>query len=348
MIGAIIKTSLILGTLFSLSTLSTVAITKQLNKTPVKNTTNVEKTNMGDEDEMDDGFPDSDYIVPRELTDTEKFINSLTSFGNLEANLEASICIDDINIYLNGDVFVSLESLEELSLSLDLDVTINDFTTGLQAAYINNNIYLDLLGNKIMLSTNKITDLISLIGQYLGPIELPETFSNIDSDALLNNLGSMTSDREDNQIVYECNLLPGLPAITFTSDLSFNLTSVSLENFNIEGIKGSVYGDVHVLGKGNNQIVEPDSSLYLDVSKYFGLVDQIATLVDKKQFGLNYNLSINNSSNAILSSKGSLDLDLNGLKLALSSTFTIKDLDLNIDGLEPLNLYIDCFMSPTI
>ena len=123
----------IAGTFFAVSAFSTVQISKQFNKTPVPNETEEEE----EEEEL--------YV--RHMSDTEKFINELTAFGNMEGNLNVSVSKGAYTATIKGDVFVSMESLEDVQVDAKLVFNINNRDFNIDATYLNNTIYATLEGN---------------------------------------------------------------------------------------------------------------------------------------------------------------------------------------------------------
>lgn len=317
MIGSFLKTTGLVGLLFSVSTVSTVAISKQLNKKPIPNS---EEPIEEEYEEYDDN-EEEDFPV-KILTDTEHFINHLTSFGNLSAELDASIEFNNVKCNIDGTVFVSLETLEDLSLGFDLNLGVEAYKVNLKGTYVDDTVFIEAGENKLKLETNKVSEIIDLIDSFGISLDLPDEFKNIDTDVLLNNLGSMESTKDDSQITYKCNLINGIPPIIFTSDLSYNMTSVSLKNAELMGVKLNVNGHTNVLGKGHNKIVNPETETnkFLDISCYFGVVKQIQELIDLKKFGISYTLSTSKNESELITSVGKFNIDLNDLKASIDAS----------------------------
>lgn len=296
----------IAGTFFAVSAFSTIQISKYMNKTPVPNET---------EEEEDD-------LYVREMSDTERFINELTNFGNMEGRLNLSINKGDYNLALRGDVFVSMESMDDIKV--DADITIN--TLGkeffIEATYLEGTAYVSLEGNNLKLNTNSLGEVIELFSTADSSLELPDAFKNIDSSKLLTNLSAMTAEKSDSQITYTCNLIEGIPPLIFTSTLDYKMTSISLSNFDFEGFKINVSATTNILGKGHNRVVSPETSLkpYTDITGYTNVLRQLSTILNNQAVGFGYDVSIKKNSsnflrtegNANISFKNQLALDING------------------------------------
>ena len=303
----------IAGTFFAVSAFSTVQITKQMNKTPVPN----ETSEVDDEEE-------ETYV--RQMSDTERFINSLTAFGNMEGNLNLTLEKGTYNLSVTGDVFVSMESMDDIKFNADLDITTLGKTFDVKATYLGGTIYTTLEGNNLKLETSSISEIASMFSTMESSIELPETFKNIDPNQLIVNLSAMTAEKDEDKITYTCNLIEGIPPIIFTSDLEYNMTGVSLSNFEIEGFKINVNATTKILGKGHNKVVSPETSEnpYTNITSYFGAIKQIKNLIDTKEAGLDYELSLSKSGNNLLSTSGKANVSLaNGLDLVLDGSLSL-------------------------
>ena len=278
----------IAGTFFAVSAFSTVQITKQMNKTAIPN----------DEEELEED--EASYV--RKMSDTEQFINSISNCGNLEGHLDASITKGNNLITISGDVFVSMETLEDIQFDADITIQGFDHTFNIEATYVNNTIYTSVEGANIKLETSAlegVTELFSLI-EIESPVELPESFKNIDSNTLISNLSAMTAEKGDDSIVYTCNLIDGIPPLTFITDLDYNLTALSIEGVDIAGFNIDLNASVNILGKGHNRVTSPENenNVYTDLTHDVnemkkGIVNQINSLVNRREIGIsNYHIEV--------------------------------------------------------
>lgn len=309
----------IAGSFFAVSAFSTVQITKQMNKTPVPNETSSE-----DEEEEE--------VYVRQMSDTERFINSLTGFGNMEGNLNLTLEKGTYNLSVTGDVFVSMETMDDIRVNADLDITTLGKTFDIKATYLDGTIYTTIEGNNLKLETSDINEIASMFSTMESSIELPEAFKNINPNQLIVNLSAMTAEKGEDQITYTCNLIEGIPPIIFTSDLEYKMTSVSLSNFEIEGFKINVNATTNILGKGHNKVTSPETeeNPYTNITSYFGTIKQIKELIDAKEAGLDYEVRLSKGDNELLSTFGNANISLaNGLDVvvdgrmsALGKSFT--------------------------
>lgn len=334
MIGSFIRGSLLIGAIFSISAFSTVEIKKNINKSPVYESINSIDEEAEDLIDVDD--EEEEYIAPvLKLSDTDAFISKLTTFGNMSGDINASIEFNNQKVEISGDLFVSLETLDDLAISLSIDVAYSSLAVALDLTYINNTVYISFGKNKnVKLETNKVSDIIEIINSFNIPLELPEAFQNIDTNELLFNLGSMTSNASENQITYTCNLLPGIPPIIFTSDKDYLLTSVAIHDLELEGINISLEGKTKILGKGHNQVEVPEAeeNPYVDLSNYFNVINQVGDLIKQKQFGVNFIISSKQNGEDLLTLNGEADIDLNKFNVSLASMAFFNGDSLYVDA----------------
>lgn len=323
MLSKIILYTSIATSFFAASAFSTIQVTKQMNKIPT-----IDESNIASEEEEEE----SEYIIPtREMSDTEKFINSLTTFGNMEGYINASISKDDMSLTIKGDVFVSLESLTDPKVKASLTIETGYKDIALDATYLNNTAYITLENNNLKLHTSSINEIMEVFSNMNLDIELPSTFSNINTDTLLDNLSKMSVTKDDKSITYTCNLIEGIPPITFTSDLDYNMTSISLTNFEIEGFKIDINASTSILGIGHNKVNEPtNKEEYTDITNYFGVIKQISNIINTKEVGLTYNVDIKKDNASMLSTLGRADVNFNNdLSLRVTGNLYNKDKSLS-------------------
>ena len=314
--------STVAGAFFTVSTFTTINITKQLNKTPISNITS-NSTNLDSEEEEDE----DDFSIPdkKETSDQELLIAKLTTFGNMEANVNLDITYQDYQINIQGDAFVSLESLLSPKVNANLKLIALDYIeSDISATYINDTIYLSIDDRNVKLATSDISAIIDLFNNE-SEVTLPNAFSNIDANSLLVNLGKMTAEKEKDEIIYTCNLIDNLPPVTFKSDLDHNLTGIEMKNVTFGDAVISLEATTNILGFGKNKVAIPESSdnPYIDASNYFGIIKQVKDYISNPQFDIAYNVDIKKDNNDFISTSGEAYLDLN------------NDIKFNIEG----NLY---------
>lgn len=319
----------IFGTFFAVSAFSTVQISKQLNKAPVPNETS--------EDEDDD-----EELFTRELSDTEKFIKEVTGFGNLRGNLDLTVNKDAFDLTVRGDVFVSMETMDDVQVQATLNITTLGHTYHVEGAYLNDTIYASIEGNNVKLNTSSLSDITTLFSSVSTGVDLPDAFKNIDTNQLLSNLSAMTSEKGENSITYTCNLIDGIPPIIFVTDLNYKLTNVSISGFDFEGYKINATASIDILGKGHNEIKVDDAN-YIDLTNDIntmksGLASQISTLINKKEIGIsNYNIEVLKRKSEIINEKevisNELIFNMNGsADVSLSDLNNISKCQVNLNG----------------
>ena len=303
----------IAGTFFAVSAFSTIQISKYMNKTPIPNEV---------EEEEEDTYV-------RQMSDTEKFINELTVFGNMEGYLDATITKDEYTININGNVFVSMETMEDIQVDANLNVRALNRNFNIKATYINETIYTTIEGNNLKLQTSDINDIVDLFSIADSSLELPDAFKNIDPNALITNISAMTAEVGSDKITYTCNLIEGIPPIIFTSDLNYKMTGLSLSNVDIDGFKINVTASTNILGKGNNRVVVPETNTnqYTNITSYFGVIKQIKNLINDKQSNIDYSINLSKGNDVVLDASGEASINLkDGLDIVLSGTVNqIKD-----------------------
>ena len=313
--------------IFAISTISTVTIKKQIDKTPVRDV--VETSDSDDEDD-----DDYEILIPKtEVTDSELLIANLMEINNLEADINASISYLENEFTISGDAFLCLENLTSplVDASINIDAA-GYYDFNVDATYIDDTIYLSINDKNVKLKTSDINQITSLFNKLQTSIELPEAFQNITLDTILDNLDQTTSERTDEQIIYKMNILEGLPTITVTSDFDHILTGLSFSDYEIEGISISLNVSTNVLPQGANKVVVPENEnkVYVDASNYFGLVDQVIDIVAEQKLNLSYDINVSSSEEKLLSTAGRASVDFsNGLLIDIDGCLYNQDKSLS-------------------
>ena len=301
-LAKIIAFTILAGSAFAVSTVSTITISQNFNKTPISDNVNSEEDSVDEEEEI---------IKPRELTHSEQFIINLTGFGNLQANLDLNLSYKEETLNINGEAFVSMETTENIEVYADLDVKGFGKETNVVATYKEETVYVNIDERKLLLHTADINEIITLFKDLLPTEGENSLLPEIDTDKLLANLGAMTYEEQEKEIVYTCNLLDDFPPIIFRSDYDHNLTGVSLTDAKLGDLSISLNATAKVLGKGRNLITLPeDVDSYINVKNYFGIADQIKGFIDNPQFDISYKLKAYEKQNELVTTSGELYLDL--------------------------------------
>lgn len=296
---------LIGGAFFTASTFSTIGISKAISKTPVAD------SSINESEEEEESVEEFSYPNKRERTHAEQLISKLTVFGNMEASLNIDINYLDQSFNINGTAFVSMEMLTNVEFYADLNISLYDKNISLEATYKSGNIYLSANDNHFKLNTSDISEITSLFNEMDLGLEMPSVFSNIDTTSLLNNLGKMKSEEHEEEIVYTCNLIDGIPPIIFRSNYSHSLTGLSLSNLTLGDLSISLDASTNVLGRGHNKIVVPeDLDKYIDAKEYFPIFNQVSHIISNPQFDISYDLKTYKDEDLLLSLDGNASIDL--------------------------------------
>ncbi len=273
--------------------------------------------------------PESEANIPVApvLSDNDKFINSLSSMGNLEGNLQCVISTSDYVFNISSYIAVGMEDLNNISAKANLSLKYDDVNLDIGVTYIDETIFLDLFDQKIKLQTSKFSDLLDVFSSFDIPLTLPEELTNINLDNLMGNLATMEVNKKNNHLFYDFYLFNDCSPIVFESDLDYNLCGLSLNNFSFAGVSINAIASVIVLGEGNNKVVSPESDTikYVDGSQYFGLAKTIKSIFEKEQLGIAYEVSATNEDD-ILSVNGNIDFSFvnNNIKAAIIGDFGIN------------------------
>ena len=314
---------LLSGSIFAASAYSTVAINKVINKSPVPYTPSSEEPKSEEEEKY---------------THQELFAEKLTTFGNLEANITVDIANASDNYTIAGYAFVSLETLTNPELYVSLNTNLLNFDLNLEATYKGNNIYTNINGTKLKISTSDISDTISLITSLLGnnDEEGGSLLDNIDTFKLLNRLSNMSAEEKENYIEYRCDLLDNFPTIVFTSDYNYNFTGLHLNEIALGDFTVSLDADVNVLGHGHNEVKIPeDKDNYINVKSYLNVVNQVKGYIDNPAFDISYNVKAYTKDNTLVNLSGNGAINLNNgvafdVNTTLASDYLGSDANINL------------------
>ena len=86
--------------------------------------------------------PESDINIPPApvLSDNDKFINSLTSMGNLEGNLQCVISTSDYVFNISSYIAVGMEDLNNIAVKADLNLKYDDVSLDVGVNEFRNNV----------------------------------------------------------------------------------------------------------------------------------------------------------------------------------------------------------------
>lgn len=275
-----------------------------------------------------EGSQNGDYSAQTlELSDNEKFINALSSMGNLNANLSLSLSYESFNIYATGYVKISMEKIEDLCLSADLSIDINEKHVDLLVSYYEGLLYLDIENTHLKLGVNNLGDVVTVFNNLDISFDLPEEIKNMSTLEVINRLSNMKIIKQSKQIKYELSIFDNTSPIVFTSDLNYNLTSVQTRNFSIAGLNASLFATVNVLGNTvNNYVENPENkNTYVDGSGYFGMLGKIQQILETKKASSNCEINIFRSGDNIFSLDGEINFDFANSLLSASGNILVNN-----------------------
>jgi len=264
---------------------------------------------------------------PITYTHLDYFIDALTNIKVLEGDVNLSLSYNSYDINLDGYVYIELDLNDTKNIVVDGDfnISINDIDISLGASYINETIYLDLFSNHIKAKTASISEITNIISSFDIPLELPSELENIDLNDLLIRFSNMEIEEFSDHLSYSFNIFDNQKPILFTSNLDYQLTSISILGLTLGDI--SIKGDAstNVLNE-KKDITNPDDIYnYVDMSNYFGIINQVVDIIDKKQIGFGFNINAKYNKNPnFLTFNGDINLDFNNFDLELDSSFTFN------------------------
>ncbi len=351
--------SLVSGSIFAATTGATIGIKRATKKSPVtqREVASVEENPTTIISEDPDLYSvELPSIEP--LSDTELFINELTNFGNMNANVHATIAKDN-NVYtITGEVFVSMEQIENVELTASLNINLGNRDFDVTLTYIDGTIFASAFDKNYKITTDNIIGTATRVIDALDDtLDLGGLDSLIDTDELLGKLSSMNSFVVDNEIFYEVDLFDFLPTITFVSDLNYTMKKISLHNLDLGDFHINLDASIDILGKGNNKVTNPEKegkvfrdlvefTDYLDASKIKGIANQIKSFMDLDniKLGFDYDINVTRDGNLTFNTLGNINFakESEALKARLKGSLVNPEEDVNLDSNYDIAYVDDC------
>lgn len=218
------------------------------------------------------------FTIP-EPSAIEKVISSITDNENIE--MTASIDVDK-----DGEPFAKVlfganvnfgEELTDIKVAADMNATYGDHTITAQARYIDNELYLSVLGGNYKLYVPTAMDAISSVTNLLG-VDLDKELSALDTSALA-ELAADVQEIEDGYIVsLEFNGIK----INLTTDAKYNLVSAKISDIEVEGYVIKI--KANVVARNNGKVVEAPQDEYVDITDTFAIVESISNTLTEDMF----------------------------------------------------------------
>lgn len=247
------------------------------------------------------GEEEEEYEVkPVELTPQEKVLRSLTTMEGffLDANLE--IVLQDDSRY--GFTFQGqgdAKNLEDFRLNGTGDVTVDGLVIPMGLGYFTDTVYFNYRENYFKMETQKILDFVKTLPDYNIQMSIPDEIANLD----------LNSIQEKIQTMGDVIITPtGEYYFPFELSEDVTLHIKTNENYDFTGIRtdhfyyGDVlfYLDVDIERATAEKPVEIEQikgteleEKYQDFSPALTIFDGVYNLINKKQFGVNLNLDLN-------------------------------------------------------
>ncbi|MBO4855973.1 MAG: hypothetical protein J5511_01185 [Bacilli bacterium] len=292
----------------------------------------------------------------REETPTDKYLDGLVNGKALTASYVdltispvkeenrslkrglTDLDLGDINIKIT-DLDVSIADIDNIKVSADLNLQMGNLNLDASIGFFDNTIYLDCFDTHFSMHTDDITDVMDMLPTFGANIELPEEFSNLDFDELTNSLTTMEEVKTENEHYFLFNFSEDI-AIKMLSDDEYHMIGVELPEVELMGMKISALTDIHPLAEDIETLVNPstveDAPHYIEFKPAFKLVNGIMDIVNSKQGRVELDLDINqklegqSSYEDMLDLNGTLDFDINDLKLAADLTLDYDNSSYNL------------------
>lgn len=229
---------------------------------------------------------------PAPPTPAERFLSEILEAGNIEVDADISLkkqesaladikfvgdlCIEDFsNIQVAGNLSI-------VSPFVDLDVSL---------AYLDSYVYAynDVLDAK--LQTNDaltgISNLLTLFHVQLPTDALSGIVGDLSLDSLLESFTSMNFALEDGY--FKATLpIEGLADVDLFVDADYRLHKVVIDELHVKDYSLSLSMDTNILGKGNKQVVCPESEAHPfdDFSSIFSFIENAYQISQQRQFAM--------------------------------------------------------------
>ena len=269
-------------------------------------------------------------VAKEEPTATERFLDNLVSAKAISGDINLSIApsrekndqpmptraFDEFNVE-NIDVEIknlqiSLESIQDIKVSGDINLKIENLDLDLSVGYFDNTIFLDCLNTHLFMKTEDISDVMDMLPTFGVNFELPEEFTNLDYNALIGSLANMEEYREGEEHYFLFNFSDDIQ-VKFLSNENYEMVGVELPKTNILGMEISATSTLSC-EKEVKEMNAPDVNKYMEFKPAFSLIDNVVELVEEKKAHIDLSLDIDELSEGqyqdFFSIVGDLDFDV--------------------------------------
>ena len=278
-----------------------------------------------DEEEI---IKDKDIVVDQ-LSDSEILTLNLKNKANFNLNLSGDITYKNETYNLSGTVIINNDEFEDISYDASIALNLGFKIINLRIVRILDDYYVTYNNYHYYLQSASLNEVIHMINEISSTIQLPEDLFNLASTLLNQKFSGMASVASEENITYTCRLLEDMNPIVLTSDLDYNLTSISINDLEDKDFKVNLRMDVNSLGTGKLEFEVPTSYLSIDLMSLSsdtrnGIVNTFKNMLNNHSTGMNYDINVSRNNDLTFSTSGRLDVEVdedNGEKdisLALS------------------------------
>lgn len=244
-----------------------------------------------------------------EITPQQALLNSIISLKNASIVGDINIAYDSSTLNLNLDGDITLEDYNDIKFKGDLLLTTNGINIEGQVQYFNNRIYLDFDNSHLFLNTDDLMEFVNMIPNYGVNVALPEELTNMDFNAIMNQVNSMEAEKINNGYLFRLNLTDDI-VLYLASDESYNFTGIKTNKFYYQDTY--IYLDFDVIEKSETLLtndMEPNILSYQDFSPTFDLVNVLMSTFENDTNTFNLNVDVNHLQTPYLTLNGDITYD---------------------------------------
>lgn len=230
--------------------------------------------------------------------------SALTVGGEFELK-EGETHLADVTMQVNMDL---IDGFNKFNIDGSVEIERDSASLLIEFAYVENKIYLNLLGAKYQATTDDIGGLIGVLGSALAAV-LPEVdlSSMLDVNALMGLMENLTEEQGEMSNVLKLGTPVG--DITITTDKEYNIQSIDIPTIAIDATH-TLIPRVDLEAKQEHAgVSKPDNDeTYADASKQFAVLSAFINTISSP-----FNVDLN-----ILGQESVLTYDKTNLKLMSS------------------------------
>ncbi len=255
-------------------------------------------------------------ITPSEPSTMDKMVTALTSSKSMSVGGEFDISQNEENwakISLDVDLNM-LDGFNELSIQGNLGISKQDSRVDINFVYVDNQVYLSMLGAKMVVNTADFSDLVGLLSSLIKTV-VPEfdLSSMLDLAALMDLMNGLQETQGEDNITL--TLPTDLGDIRIVTDLDYKIKEISIPNIKIDTLLVVPQISLSTFDEFQN-IAEPsDPNSYDNISEEINLLKAV----------------INTLSNNFVAQGSYTDFNLSMVKLNNDIDLGLNYNDYNLD-----------------